>query len=435
MMKKMLLGCFILAFVNGRGQKGKTVFTEDITNFWKAYDLILKTGDSLKQNRIIQQEYIAKGSKGLQGIMQARRYTAAEYVTVIKKYPMFWNSIRNNTLKAGDYAGKIEAGIEKLREIYPALKPSAIYFTIGAFRTGGTTLSDRVLIGSEIAMADSSVVVSEFGKNASHLPPYFATNPIKSLVFLNVHEYIHTQQSTTIGNSLLSQTMIEGAAEFIATVALHTDSPNEQIAFGRLHDEEIRKAYAKEMFSSNFDNWIWNSADNAFNMRDLGYYVGYAICEKFYRLSVDKKQAIKTLIELDYTHEDTLSKFVEATHYFQEPLSVYKEAFESSRPEVVRIGPFENGMQQVSPDVKTVTLFFSRPMRKNAADFDKGSLGDKHVMWLQKRIGFSDDGMSYSFEIKPLEPGKRYQLLVTEAFLSSSGIPLKPYLIDITTSK
>ena len=56
-------------------------------------------------------------------------------------------------------------------------------------------------------------------------------------------------------------------------------------------------------------------------------------------------------------------------------------------------------------------------------------------MWLQKNIGFSEDGLSYSFEIKPLETNKQYQLLATDAFLSKSGIPLKPYLIDVRTSK
>ena len=141
------------------------------------------------------------------------------------------------------------------------------------------------------------------------------------------------------------------------------------------------------------------------------------------------------MIELDYNDEDKLVKFVETSQYFEKRLSIYKQEFENSRPTILRIEPFENGMQDVNPSIKKVTIFFSQPMNKKFADFDIGPLGDKNVMWLQKRIGFSNDGQSYSFEIKTLEPEKTYQLLVTDAFLDSSGLPLKPYLIEIRTSK
>jgi hypothetical protein len=434
-MTKILLGILIFSSTICFGQKNKTVVTDDISNFWKAYDQIINTNDSLKKIELIQKEYIDKGTDGLRGIMEAKRYTPAIYIRAINKYPMFWNSVRSNTLKATFYANRIEKAIEKLRKIYPALKPAQVFFTIGALWTNGTTINNKVLIGSEVAMADNKVISSEFGKSLSHLPAYFATNKLNNLTFLNIHEYIHSQQKTTIGNNLLSQTMIEGVAEFIATIALKISSPNEQISFGKRNDDKIKKAYAKEMFSTNFDNWLWNSPENQFKMRDLAYYVGYAICEKHYALAIDKKLAIKKMIELDYNNQDALIKFVESTNYFEKPLSIYQDEFEKFRPTIIRIEPFENGKQDISSDIKTVTLFFSEPMSKNSSDFDIGPLGDKNVMWLQKRIGFSEDGLSYSFEIKPLESDKQYQLLVTSAFLNKSGIPLKPYLIDVKTSK
>ena len=434
-MNKILLGLLLLAFSNSFGQKNQTVTTEDIPNFWKAYDQIVKTKDSLKQIEIIQTQYIDKGTEGLKGMMQARRYTPSEYIFAINHYHLFWNSVRQNTFNANAYAKEIEKGIAGLKKIYSYLKPAKIYFTIGALRSNGTTIKDKVLIGSELAMADRKVVTNEIEKKFPNLPPYFKTNPVNDLTFLNVHEYIHTQQKTTIGITLLAQTVLEGVAEFIATIALHTNSPNQQISFGKLNDERIKKAYVKEIFSTNFDNWLWNSPENEFKMRDLAYYVGYAICEKYYQLSDDKNLAIKTMIELDYNNEVELRKFVETTQYFEKPLATYKEEFENSRPFIVRIEQFENGKQDINPNIKKITLFFSQSMNKKLADFDIGPLGDKNAMWLEKRIGFSDDGQSYSFEIKSLEPEKRYQLLVTDTFLNISGIPLKPYLIDFRTSR
>ncbi|MEO5890529.1 MAG: hypothetical protein ABIQ31_09765 [Ferruginibacter sp.] len=52
-----------------------------------------------------------------------------------------------------------------------------------------------------------------------------------------------------------------------------------------------------------------------------------------------------------------------------------------------------------------------------------------------KKNRFSEDGLSYSFEIKSLQPGMHHQLLVTSAFMNSSGIPLSPYLVDTRTAK
>ena len=93
-MNKILLGFLIVISLNSHGQKHQTVVTDDIQNFWKAYDQMLLTADSLKQIETIQTQYIDQGTAGLTGIVSARRYTAAEYVQVISQYPAFWKSVR-----------------------------------------------------------------------------------------------------------------------------------------------------------------------------------------------------------------------------------------------------------------------------------------------------------------------------------------------------
>jgi len=54
----------------------------------------------------------------------------------------------------GEYSGEINKGIGQLRTLYPDLRPARLYFTVGVFKTGGTTLDSLVLIGSEISMVD-----------------------------------------------------------------------------------------------------------------------------------------------------------------------------------------------------------------------------------------------------------------------------------------
>lgn len=411
----------------------KNIITTDINNFWKAYDQVKATNDSAAQVSIIQNSYINKGTPGLKALMEVRNYTAQGFVNAINNYPNYWSSVRANTLKVDSYAQKIETAVSSLNKLYP-LKPAKIYFSIGALRTGGTTLEDKVLIGAEISMADDKTNTEELKKDFPHLVSFFKTRPIDGLIFTNVHEYVHTQQKTTIGNTLLTQVVLEGVAELLAEKALKTSSPNPQIAFGKANNAKIRAAFEKEMFSSSVANWLYNSPNNEFKMRDLGYYVGYAICEQFYNLAKDKKAAIKEMIELDYNKEEDLIAFVEKSKYFEKPLLVYKEAFEKSRPEVIGIKEFENNSQNVNTNIKTVTLYFSQPMNTNFRGFDYGPTGEKNVLMVQRVLGFSGDKKSFSYEVK-LEPNRHYQSVVTERFRNENGIPLKAFLINFKTSE
>ncbi len=312
------------------------------------------------------------------------------------------------------------------------MKPANVYFAVGALRTNGTTLDQMVLIGSELAMADHGTNTSEFPYTYSYLRTYFDTDPIREIAFLNVHEFVHTQQKTTIGNNVLEQCVIEGVAEFIATLAMERPTPNPQIVVGKSLEPRIGQRFSEEMFSNSFQNWLWNSSDNEFEMRDMGYYVGYAICEKYYQQSKDKSLAIAEMIELDYNNEKELFAFLDKTGYFEMPVKKYKAAFEKSRPVVVNISPFKNKSKKVDPSIKTVTIHFSSEMNPNERNFEIGPLGEDFVLRIQKVHGFSTDHRSFSFDVS-LEPNRRYQLIVGSGFISKSGHPLKPFMIDVVT--
>ncbi len=411
----------------------RNIVTTDIVNFWEVYDHIVTTQDSVLQRTFLDSLYFQKGTAGLNAIRQARNYTSQDYLDAINNYPEFWKAIREKTLKSDRLSTDLDEAVIHLKKIYPGIKPAKIYFTIGALRTNGTTLDSLVLIGSELALADRNTPTHEFPDNLSHLNSYFKSDPGDNIVFLNIHEYIHTQQGTTRGYNLLAQSVLEGVAEFIAEKALNVKSPNPQIAFGRKNDARIKESFALEMFSPFFYNWIWNSDDNEFGMRDLAYYVGYKICENYYNAAPDKKRAIKEMIELNYNHETELIKFVEKAAYFDEPLHIYRESFESSRPKVVGIQPFENNNKRVDPKTKFITIEFSEPMNQRFRNFDYGPLRDDALLRITNVIGWSDDGKSLTIEIEDLQPNSHYQITVGSGFRSLSDIPLKEFLIDFKT--
>jgi hypothetical protein len=411
------------------------IVTSDIDNFWKAYDVIVATHDMIAQYNALENLFLSKGTPGLKALMGARSYTAKSYIDAIKRYPRFWKSVRPNTLKAKTIAKEIYADIQKLRLLYPELKPAKIYFTIGALRSNGTTSETMVLIGSELAMADPLTVTDEFPQSSSHLRPYFNSDPSKNIVFLNVHEYVHTQQKTTIGNCLLAQTVIEGVAEFAAETASGKKSGLPALQFGKESAKRVSDAFAAQMLNPFNGFWISSDEQNEFNTRDLGYYVGYAICEKFYHNSSDKQSAIKTMIELDYNDQNALWKFVDDTGFFPKSVAGYHKIFENERPTVTKIMQFSNGSSSIDPKLTEITIEFSHPMDGRFRNFEYGPLGEQNVLRVKSFKGMSADNKSATFEIE-LIPNQRYQLVVGERFRSTGNnvLALRPYLIDFTTA-
>jgi len=424
-----ILLLFILSFTS-KAQKDQKVFTADIDNFWTAYDSIQSTKDSLKQIGFIQKLYIDKGTKGLKAFMAVRDYTAILWVQLIRLYPKFWNSIRPNTLTAKSYAPEIEKSINKFKELYPDLKEAKMYFTVGGLRSGGTTMNDMVLIGSEIATGNASTDVSEFPNK--WLEGVFKNQQADNIVPLNIHEYVHTQQKGDPPN-VLGQAIKEGACDFITELVIGRLMQNNYIVYGRKHETELKEQFKKEMFTSYSSNWLYNGS-NATTVADLGYFMGYTICKSYYNNSTDKKKVIKEIIELNFKNEDDIERFLSNSKYYPGPLNKAElvKAFEAKEPYVVKLEPFANGDKEVDPTIKELKIVFSAPMNKKGYSINNGSRG-KDYSPITGVVGFSDDGTSFTLKIE-MKPGHEYEFLITNlSFKSSEGYPLKRYEVKFKT--
>jgi len=414
--------------------KAQNVVTSDIDRFWEAYGKITATKDSTLQHKYLEDLYLSKGTEGLNAIRQARNYTAQDYINAINNYPLFWASIKPNTLKAKKSAKELEAAIGKLHKIYPSLQPAKIYFTIGALRTNGTFSNNLVLIGSEIAMADKNTITSEFPENIQKgRRDYFDSNPIDHLILLNVHEYVHTQQKP-VTHSLLSYVLNEGVAEFVSVKAMGVASAVPAINYGKHNAEKIRARFEQEMFYlNNQHKWLWSDAPNDFGTRDLGYYVGYQICENVYNQAKDKKAAIKKMIELDYNDEAAIEAFVDGSNFFSKPLAALLADFEASRPAVVGIKEFENNSSNVSPKIAAITFQFSEALNGFNTGVDYGALGPD--AFPKNNVGkryWAEDKRSWTIPVT-LEPNKKYQFLITTNFRNEKNVPLKEFLVEFQT--
>ncbi len=409
------------------------IVTSDIYNFWEAYGKIQTTEDSALQMKYLKELFLDKGTVGLSGIMRARNYQPKEYLNAIRNYPNYWESIRENTLSANSYANEIQASIDKFKELYPLRKPAKVYFEMGVFRTGGTSIDSLVIIGAEMAMADSSANVSELPESLDYVKNYLKTKSGFDLAFTNVHEFVHSQQSVIGGYDLLSQSVFEGLAEFIAEIAMQRPSEQTALKYGKANEEKVKARFAEEMFSPSFHNWIWNNTENVFGTRDLGYFMGYAIVSKYYEEAKDKKRAIKEMIELDYSNQEAVESFVEKTGYFSKSLSVYKEDFEQKKPTVIGLEGIENGGNSVNPNLKQFTVRFSESMDVRFRSTGFGEKGEDYFPKLTK-ISFSEDGTEAIYEVE-LEPNKEYQFIINSGYLTPRGFPLVPYEVNFRTGK
>ncbi len=407
------------------------VITDDIDRFWDAYDLITQESDSVTQIRILDSVYIQPGTVGLRKIMEVRDYSASEYVQLINQYPLFWKAIRENTLKSKRIANELNDGINKLKQLYPELRPASIYFTIGCMRTNGTTQDSLVLIGSELAMADSLIDISEFeGGTKDWLETYFSTNPINGLVLLNVHEYVHTQQQPYF-DQLLYKVLYEGVAEFVSVLAMDQPSLAPAIEFGK-NNPKVREKFEEEMFYERAYEWIWSSYPNEFGVRDLGYYIGYAIAERHYNQASDKQKAIRELIELDYSNTALVDGFIDQTGFFTKSISQLRKEDQSRRPSVGEIKEFKNRDTSVDPNLKEMTVVFSEQLNGYNTGVNYSDMGEEAFPEITG-VTWSSDSMSCTFQLG-LQPDKTYKFWITSNFRTKEGIPINPYLVQFKTN-
>lgn len=283
-----------LFFYSCHAQGQSDIETADIDHFWEAFDRlnICKTHeDSVK---VIQENYFDRATEGLKDFTKVRAINAECIVKLLAYYPKFWPSIRDNTLSIAGKKKAMEDVFQKFKEAYPEFKQPAVCFAIGCLSTGGTTTSDKILIGSEIVASDSTVVKTEL---SSWLKSVMYKED-KILAFI-AHEGVHTQQKFNFKKkTLLSQCLVEGGADFISVLIAKANINENLYQYGYAHEKELWEVFQKEMDGKDFSNWMYQGDRSKDKPADLGYFMGYRICEQYYQQAADKKLAIKEIMEM-----------------------------------------------------------------------------------------------------------------------------------------
>jgi hypothetical protein len=269
--------------------------TADIPRFWHAYDLAAR--DTAHAVQIFQHAYFDQASPGLRDYFDLKIKSVPQFVVNQRGKARYYRSIRALTLRVDSVKPQILAGFVKLKELYPEARFPNVYFVIGRWTSGGTASMDGLLISADMQCRAPGVDERELTLWERQNLGSFAGLP--SLV---AHEHIHFLQKDGLDRSLLGKAINEGMADFLAELATGHNLNARLQVYGRAHEPALWAAFTQEMGSSNASNWIANpSQETADKPADLGYFVGYRICQAYYARMADKQQAVHDMLNIrDY---------------------------------------------------------------------------------------------------------------------------------------
>ncbi len=108
--------------------------------------------------------------------------------------------------------------------------------------------------------------------------------------------------------------------------------------------------------------------------------------------------------------------------------------FDELRPRITAIAPFNNGAQDVDPNIAQMTVSFDKPLSTKGYSFSLGQAGKEHYP-IEKVLGFNETGTSITLQVK-LKPDWEYEFVLTGlSFRSKDGYSLKPYTVKFKTRK
>jgi hypothetical protein len=293
-----IAGC--LSAQNSDPAKARLV-TSDIPRFWAVFDKA-----SLQDAAdLFQREYFDIGSDGLKTFVQVRIHNPRELAAVVAARPRYFAAIRENTLsleRNPEVKAAIQASFRKLKEIYPDAVFPDVYFLIGAMNTGGTTDGGKgMLIGLEMNARDDGTPVDELTQWERTV-----VGQISNVPRMVAHEVIHIEQKQAIPSresrrkkTLLESALGEGGADFLGEKISGGIINAAQRAFGNMHERELWEEFRTAMNGTDTSKWLYEGERAQGRPADMGYYMGYRICEAFYQKAVDKSEAVRRILALN----------------------------------------------------------------------------------------------------------------------------------------
>lgn len=278
---------FLFVALNTRAQSGfpqspdsAVIYTADIPLFWKVFDETKPDFDPDK----LKAGYLDAGSPGLKGFIFMRIESGKNLSKTISADPSYYEHVRPASLEIDKNRDVLKGYLFKMEALYPPSVFPAIYFVIGARNSGGTTFKGGLIVGAEM-----------FG----HATPGFTPRlPFSAVNLIVIHELVHFQQQYVMDNTLLGQSIREGAADFVCELVTGSHANRYFYGYGDAREKELWDEFKTKMDGTKWEGWLYSKPKEDGRPNDLGYWMGYKIVRAYYEKAADKGKAVADILNI-----------------------------------------------------------------------------------------------------------------------------------------
>lgn len=265
---------------------GPQIVTSDVDRFYRVYD----AHGGHPSAEVLDRDYLAPGSGDLHRLMGLRNVSGTTIAKAIEAHPETYENARKCLSVLPNVKRRLAADFTGLIRAYPETRLPPVTIVVGRIRPAGYGDASGVIIGLETLCA------------ADFMNP----NPEDRFVHSIMHEYGHVQQEgplSTIdvgqpGATVLTMSLMEGAAEFFAERFSGDVGNVAQRAVAKGHEGEIERAFVRDEDKTDLSAWMYNSKGTAAQPGDIGYWVGYLIVKAYYDHARDKHQALVDILHM-----------------------------------------------------------------------------------------------------------------------------------------
>ena len=263
---------------------GPVIHIGDVARFYKVYDAAHGHPGAAD----LQRNYIDPGSPGLHHLSKIRNVTGATIAKAIAAHPQVFSNAKRCMAVLPRGRLRVAAALRELGRLYPKAEFPPVTIAISRGKPVGVADATGVMIGLEALCAVR----------------YLGSDLEGRFVHTVAHEFIHVQQalqSPALYNdpkpTVLDASLIEGAAEFMATlIAGETAYRSPYATAVTANDKAVESRFVTDEDQTDLSQWIDNGTLT--EPGDLGYWVGYRIVKSYYQHAADKRRAVRDILEM-----------------------------------------------------------------------------------------------------------------------------------------
>lgn len=98
--------------------------------------------------------------------------------------------------------------------------------------------------------------------------------------------------------------MKEGSADFIGELISGKHINKLAFKYGSKNEKQLCSEFVEIMDDLNYHGWLYGSKGKEKGRpNDLGYWIGYKICDSYYKNNNNKKEAIRDILNIQNFHD------------------------------------------------------------------------------------------------------------------------------------